>query len=108
MSRADEKEREMEDARVLAARGHRAARFLRDEIWLNDLEPALAKIQNEAVERKGWSPAMTQSLEVVAMSNAYFSAIDHTVGEVLRKINAMIQAGDEAEAYLKKSEENSK
>ena len=106
--RADERASETAGAVIAAARGHRAEKFLRDEFWLFDLEPALAKMQAEAAAQKGWRPGAVKSIDETAMSNAYFSAAEETVGEVLRKINLMILAGKEAEEYLKKTEEKTK
>ena len=106
--RAAEIEKETSDAIALSARGNRAARFLKDDFWVLDLEPMLAKIQIEAEAHKGWAPSSGKTLEEYALSSAYYSAVEQTVGEVLRKIKLMIAAGDEAEAYLNKSAENTK
>ena len=103
-----EKAREIDEANTSAARGHRASRFLKDDFWILDLEPALAKIQADAEAQKGWRPGTGKSLEDFALSSAYFSAVEHSVGEVLRRINLMIAAGAEAEEYLKKSSEDTK
>ncbi len=102
--RAEERAKEVADSRILVAKGLRAERFLKDEFWMLDLEPMLAKIQSDAVEQKGWSPGNGKGIEELALCSAYFSAADHTVGEVLRKIKLMIVAGKEAEEYLKKED----
>ncbi len=106
--RAAEKAKEIEDARDIVARGARAARFMRDQFWLEDLEPVLAKIQQDSIDQKGYRPGAEKTLDLVALSNAYYTGADDTVGEVLRKLNLMVAAGKEAEAYLSKSEEDSK
>lgn len=106
--RQSEKAKEVADSRLIAERGQRAARFLRDKFWLEDLEPTLAKIQQDAVDQKGFRPNSGKTLDEIALSNAYFTGADDSLGEVLRKIKLMVAAGLEAEAYLKKSEEDKK
>lgn len=106
--RQAEKAREVADSRIIAERGQRAARFLRDKFWLEDLEPTLAKIQQDAIDQKGYRPNSGKTLDETALSNAYFTGADDTMGEILRKIKLMVAAGLEAEAYLKKSEEDKK
>lgn len=108
MSKEEDRAKEVATAQILVARGARAERFLREDFWLMDLEPALAKIQSQAGDQKGWRPGAAKTIDEVALSAAYFSAVDETIGEVLRKINQMIAAGQEAEAYLKKVAEGAK
>ena len=103
-----EKDQEIADQRKLARRGALAKRFLKDEFWLEHLEPELAKMQQVAVDSKGFRPNSGKTLDEIALSNAYFTGADDSVGEWLRKINLMVEAGNEAEAYLKKSEEDTK
>ena len=106
--RVAERNKEINEMMLVATRGNRARKFLKDEFWLNDMEPMLAKIQNEADNQRGWTPGSGKSLEDMALSVAYYSAVSQTLGEILRQIKLMSAAGEEAEAYLKKSTENAK
>ena len=101
--REEEKKKEIADSFEVAARGKRTERFLLSEFWLLDLEPVMAKIQHDAKGQIGWTPASEKTLELYALTSAYYSAVDQTVYEMLQKINAMILAGQEAEAYLEKT-----
>ena len=106
--REDERKNEIAASVEIAARGQRARRFLREDFWKMDLEPSLAKTQAEAEAQKGWRPGGAKSIDESALCNAYFTAVEETVGDVLRKIKLMVAAGEEAEAYLKKQAENTK
>ena len=107
-AREEAKAQEMAESSMLAERGRRAQRFLESEFWILDLEPALAKLQHEAKMQIGWTPALEVAIEKYAMTSAFYSAVDQTVYDMVRKINVMISAGKEAEAYLEKQEENTK
>ena len=98
--KTEQREKEISDSRLIAERGYRADRFLNDRFWIEDLEPALARIQQDAIDQKGWVPGSIASVDEVALRNSYFSGVDSACGEMLRRMRRMVQDGVEAQKFI--------
>lgn len=94
--------------RQASAKAERLKKFLASEVWTKDLEPMLAKDQDDSNVQTRWSPqaANRQTLDLAALSSAYYSGAGDQIVKFLSDIRIEIAKGDEAQKVLEDQEKD--